>query len=158
MDRIFKGSFGLGLATANLATAAFAGSHSDKAAKDAVAARHAQMQIVSYSTGILGAMAKGEVEFDAALASSAATNLNAMAKLDLATLWVPGTEQGAIDGSRAKAEVWSDSAGFVEKFAALEKASADMMGAADVDAVNTGIGAIGAACKACHETYRGPKN
>ena len=158
MKSIFKGSFAIGMGAAILATATFAAGHSEKAAKDAVAARQAQMQIVSYSTGILGAMAKGEAEFDAAMANSAAANLNAMAKLDPASLWVPGTEQGTVEGSRAKAEVWSDAAGFADKFAALEKASADMMGAADVDAVKAGMGAIGGACKACHETYRGPKN
>ncbi|MGJ8618240.1 MAG: c-type cytochrome [Sulfitobacter sp.] len=158
MNNFLKIPFGLGLGIAVIATATFAASHSDKISNKTVAARHAQMQIVSYSTGVLGAMAKGEVEFDADMANSAATNLNAMAKLDAASLWVPGTEQGAVDGSRAKAEIWSDAAGFADKFAALEKASAELMGVADVDALKAGMGAVGGACKACHESYRGPKN
>ncbi len=158
MKFILKRPFGIGLSVALIATAAIAASHSAEVANKTVAARHAQMDIIGYSTGILGAMAKGEVEFDAAMANSAAANINAMAKLDRASLWVPGTEQGAVAGSRAKAEIWSDAAGFAEKFAALEKAGADLIGVADVDGVKAGMAAIGGACKGCHETYRGPKN
>lgn len=146
--------FAIGLSIAIVATASLAATASDKA----VAARHAQMQMISYNTGLLGDIAKGDAEFDAALVASAAANLNALAKLDGTSLWIAGTEQGAIEGSRAKTEIWTDAAGFADKFAALEKASADMMDAADLDAVKAGMGAIGGACKACHDTFRGPKN
>ncbi len=158
MNNFLKIPFGLGLGIAVVATATFAASHSGKISNKTVAARHAQMQMISYNTGLLGAVAKGEVEFSAEMVNSAATNLNILAKMDGATLWTSGTEQGAVDGSRAKAEIWSDAAGFADKFAALEKASAAMIGAADQDAVKAGMGAIGGSCKACHESYRGPKN
>lgn len=158
MSALFRTPFAVGLGIAIIATSGYAASHAASSSDKAVAARHAQMQIVGYSTGILGDIAKGEMEFDAEMVNSAATNLNTLAKLDLASLWLPGTEQGAAEGSRAKPEIWSDRAGFIEKFAALEKASADMMGAADVDAVKAGMGAIGESCKMCHDSYRGPKN
>jgi cytochrome c556 len=154
----FRKPFAVGLSIAIVATASLAASHTASSSNKAVAARHAQMQMISYNTGLLGSVAKGEVEFNAEMVNSAAKNLNALAKMDTSTLWTQGTEQGAAEGSRAKPEIWSDAPGFAAKFADLEKASADMMGAADLDAVKAGIGAIGGTCKGCHETYRGPKN
>ncbi|MFD2739330.1 c-type cytochrome [Sulfitobacter aestuarii] len=126
----------------------------------AVAARQAQMRLVGYHTGILGAMAKGEREYDAELARLAATNLNTAASFENATMWIEGTEQGVAEGTRAKAEIWSDSAGFAEKYDQLGQASAAMIDAAgtDLDALKAAMGDLGGACKACHEDYRGPEN
>ena len=150
----------IGISAALIATAGFAASHSEKAASAAVNARHAQMQLIAYHTGILGGMAKGETEYNAEMATAAATNLNAAAGFAPGTLWLEGTEQGAVEGSRAKAEIWSDPEGFNEALMALETASADMIEAAgtDLDALRAGMGAIGKACGACHDDYRGPKN
>lgn len=158
MNHFIKSIAALGLSTAIIATASMAGSHAKEGMNPAVAARHHQMQMVGYSIGILGAVAKGEMEFDAAMVSSAAKNLNALATMDRATLWIEGTEQGAADGSRAKAEIWSDPDGFAERFQALADASAALVDASDVDAVRAGMGDLGGTCKACHEKYRGPKN
>ena len=157
MGLFSKSAIALGLSGLLVATASFAGSHA-KTDNKAVAARHAQMQLIAYSIGILGATAKGEMEFDAEMVNSAATNLNKMATLDPATLWIAGTEQGAVAGSRAKAEVWSDADGFAAAFEKLASASAALVGAADAAAVGAGMGALGGSCKECHETYRGPKN
>ncbi|MEQ6247952.1 cytochrome c [Sulfitobacter sp. HNIBRBA3233] len=140
------------------ATVAMAASHSQKGLEDAVKARHAQMQMVGYHTGMLGAIAKGEAEFDAQIVSAAAANLAALATMERATLWIEGSEQGAVEGSRAKAEIWSDPDGFAAKFGDLEKAALAFEGAADAAAVGAAMGALGGSCKGCHETYRGPKN
>jgi len=153
-----KSTLVVSLSAALIATAGFAASHSSKSSNAAVVARHAQMQMIGYHTGLLGAIAKGEAEYDAGTVKAAAANLNALAKMNGATLWIEGTAQGQVDGSRAKAEIWSDPAGFAGKFAALEKASMDMMNAGDAAAVGAGMAGIGGACKGCHETYRGPKN
>lgn len=146
-------ALGFGLVT----SASFAASHSSVENKT-VAARHAQMQMIAYHTGVLGAVAKGEMEFSADMVSAAATNLRELAKLNGATLWVAGTEQGAVDGSRAKTEVWSDAAGFAAKFTELENAASAAIGAADAGAVGAAMAGIGGSCKSCHEGYRGPKN
>jgi cytochrome c556 len=143
---------GLGLVT----SASFAASHSSVTNK-AVAARHAQMQMISYHTGVLGAIAKGEMEYSSEMVDAAATNLRDLAKLNGATMWLPGTEQGAVDGSRAKAEMWSNFPDVVAKLTDLANAADAMIGAADQAAVGAGMGPIGGACKACHEAYRGPK-
>jgi cytochrome c556 len=116
------------------------------------------MQLISYHTGILGDMAKGEMEFDVEKAQAAATNLHAASIMDRTTLWIEGTEQGAVEGSRAKAEIWTDAAGFDTAFTALQDASAAMMEVSDLDGVRAGIGDVGKSCGGCHDDYRGPRN
>ncbi len=137
--------------------AAFAGSHSAEENK-AVQARKALMSMVGYHTGILGAIAKGEMPYDAAMVDASAANLQALAAMERATLWIEGTEQGAVPDSRAKVEIWSNRDDFGSKFAELEKAAAAISGASDAAAVGAAMGPLGGACKSCHETYRGPEN
>ena len=157
MLRLFKTTTASVVGTAVIATAVLAGSHGAKI-DPAVAARQQQMQMVGYHIGLLGAMAKGEMEFNAEMANGAAENLNALAGMSQATLWIEGTAQGETEGSRAKAEIWSDPAGFDARFEAFASASSALVGVADLDALRAGMGDLGGSCKACHEKYRGPKN
>jgi cytochrome c556 len=136
-----------------IATASFA-----QGENKAVAARHAQMQMIGYHTGLLGGVAKGEMAYDAAMVDAAASNIASLAAIERATMWIEGTEQGVADDSRAKTEIWSDAEGFDAAFEKLETAATAMVGAADAAAVGAGMGDLGGACKACHEEYRGPKN
>ena len=151
---------GAGLGIALIATAGIAASHSEKVANAAVNARHAQMQLIAYHTGILGGMAKGEAEYDAEKAKVAAMNLHTAATLDPSSMWVEGTENGTVEGSYAKPEVWTDAEGFASKYEDLQTASAAMMEAAgtDLDALKASMGNLGKACGACHDDYRVPKN
>ena len=148
----------IALSAALIATVSLADSHAAKELEPPVAARHFQMQMVGYHIGVLGAVAKGEAEYGAAVVSAAAKNLVALANMERATLWTEGTEQGTATGSRAKAEIWSDPDGFAERFKAMADASSALIDAGDAAAVGAGMGALGGACKACHEKYRGPKN
>ena len=157
MNFLTKSALGLGLGAAILAGTAIADSHAP-AMDPSVTARQAQMKVIGYSIGVLGAIAKGEREYDAAVVASAAGNISAMSQLDRTTLWIEGTEQGASEGSRAKAEIWSNQEDFAQKFQAMADASAALVNAADAAAVGAGMGDLGGACKACHEKYRGPKN
>ena len=152
--------FGLTVTAVAVAATAFAASHANPALEGAVKARGAQMTMISYHTGLLGDMAKGDVPYDAAMATAAAENLAAAAAMKRATLWIEGSEQGAVEGSRAKAEIWSAPAGFEEKAVALEPAAATMVTAAgtDLEALRAAMGGIGGSCKGCHEAYRGPRN
>ena len=153
---LVKTSLALCAATAVAATAAFAASHTSAGDKT-VAARHAQMSMIAYHTGMLGSIAKGEMAFDQAMVDAAATNIRELAKLDRTTLWIAGTEQGAVEGSRAKAEIWQDAAGFADAFTQLENAAGAIVGASDAAAVGAGMGALGGSCKNCHEKFRGPE-
>ena len=156
---IFVPTLALIAATIFASTASSDG-HADKAMAAAIEARKAQMQLVAYNMSILGGMAKGEVPFDGAIASSAASNLASVSKLDRATLWLDGTIQGDVPNTRAKAEIWSDAAGFEKSATDLEAAADALVAAAGADlaAVQAAMGAAGQTCSACHKAYRGPKN
>lgn len=154
MKILGKTALALGVSAAIVASAAYAA----KSSNVDVAARQEMMGLVGHNIGILGSMAKGEIAFNAGLANASAGSLNMLAKIDPATLWTAGTEQGAADLSRAKAEIWSDPAGFAAKFTDMENAAATLMTVSDIDGLRAGMGALGGSCKGCHETYRGPKN
>ncbi|MDW4497779.1 cytochrome c [Sulfitobacter sp. D35] len=151
------------LATAALIAAAIGAagiaSAQDKA-PPSVKARNHLMHVNGFAMGILGGMAKGEVEYDAALAASAAQNMHAMAMLDVVALWPEGTEQGAAKTSRSKAEIWSDMDGFKAGFDSMREATATLVEAAgtDLETLRGAMGPVGKSCGDCHETYRGPKD
>lgn len=125
----------------------------------AVKARNGQMAIISYNMGILGDMAKGNMDYDAALATGAVTNLAAAASMDVVTLWPEGSDNGAHPTTRAAPAIWSDMDGFKAKFAEMEAAAKGQLEAAGAgaDGIGAVAGAIGGTCRGCHETYRGPR-
>ncbi len=85
-------------------TTVFADGHVEHAIK----ARQAQMQLYAFSLGTLGAMAKGEVEYNAEAAQAAADNLATMTMLHPGAFWPQGSDSGSSENSRAKADMWSN--------------------------------------------------
>jgi cytochrome c556 len=160
MHRVTAISIVSALSITSLASVATGESHAEKALLDAIAARQAQMQLISFNMGLLGAMAKGAAPYDAATATAAASNLASVAKLDRSILWLEGSVQGQVGNTRAKAEIWTDAAGFNEDAMALETAADGLIAAAGTDlaALQAAMEPAGKACSACHEAYRGPKN
>ena len=140
------------------ASTALAGGHGGN---PAVSARNAHMQLYSFNLGTLGAMAKGEVEYDADAAAAAAGNLAALSSLNQSAYWVPGTSSEDLPGeSRAKPEIWQAGstageigASFAEAAAALAAVAGD-----GKDAMAGALGAVGKGCGDCHKAYRAPKN
>ena len=140
-----------------IGTVAIAGGHGGN---PAVQARNAHMSLYAFNLGILGDMAKGATEYNAELASAIAGDLAAVAALSQAAYWPEGTAQGEVEGSRAKAEIWTDTAGIVEigqQMAAASTALAESAGGG-LEALQAGIGPVGKACGDCHKAYRGPRN
>lgn len=123
-----------------------------------IKARQGQMQIIAINLGILGGMAKGAVEYDAATAQNAAKSLHGASMIHIETLFPEGS--GEIDGTRAKASIWSDAEGFAGKWTAYGDAARNAAKSAGdgVEALGPLLGALGGSCKSCHETYRLPKN
>jgi cytochrome c556 len=148
------------VALSAIAGGSMAENHADKALLDAISARQAQMQLISYNMGILGGMAKGERDFDSATALAAATNLSAVAKLDRTILWLEGSVQGQVGNTRAKPDIWTDPAGFEADATDLETAADALIAAAGTDlaALQLAMETAGKTCGACHEDYRGPRN
>jgi len=149
----------LGLGVAALtATAVMAGGHDASPEQKIVEARQGQMKLYAHNLGILGAMAKGATEYDAAAASAAAGNLLALASLNPMSLWVAETDSMMVDGSRANPEMWDNMADVQSKGAALGEALVAMNAAAGsgLEALQGAIGPVGKACGACHKAYREP--
>lgn len=131
--------------------------------KKEIEARKAVMRIYAFNLGLLGAMAKGEAEYDAKLATAAANNLLATATMDNSAMWPAGSDADA-DGltgkTRAKPDIWSTYPEASEKHQALTEALTAMAAEAGsgLDAVKTNMGAVGKGCKGCHEPFRVPKD
>lgn len=128
------------------ATVVFAAERTDPNA----IAREELMEAVGKNTKVLGDMAGGKAEFDAAAAEAAkAALVEAAAKIP-ATF---ETQGGADPADEAKPEIWANWDDFVKKAGALESA-ATALDASSLEAVQAGMGAIGGSCKDCHSAYR----
>ncbi|GKY87866.1 cytochrome c-554 [Sinisalibacter aestuarii] len=122
----------------------------------AVKARQSLMTLFAFNLGTLGAMAQGNMEYDATAAGAAANNLMALSHLDLAALWPEGTDADSIDGTRALPDLWANFPDVTTKIAALQTATTAMADAAGTDlaGLQGAMGPLGAACGACHQAYR----
>lgn len=129
----------------------------DDAIQDAVKGRQGYFTMLSIDMGTLAGMAKGDIAYDEAAAVAAATNIQALTQYNLPPLFVEGssTEQlGRATG--AKPNIWTDAAGFSEKYAALRDAAADLPASVAGGQGNVGpaLGKVGGTCKACHDDFR----
>lgn len=121
--------------------------------EDAVKYRKASFTVMSAHFGRLGAMANGRVPYDAKAAADNADTVSALAKLPWAAFG-EGTDKGE---TRAKPEIWKESAKFKE---ASDKMQAEIVKlnvaakAGNLDALKAAFGPAGASCKACHDNFR----
>ena len=114
--------------------------------EDAVKYRKASFTVMSTHFGRVGAMVNGRVPFDAKVA---AENIELVA--DLAKLPWPAFGEGTDKGeTRAKPEIWKESAKFQAETVKLQAAGKT----GSLDAIKVAFGATGASCKACHDNFR----
>ncbi|MCR5884300.1 cytochrome c [Rhizobacter sp. J219] len=148
MKRLFLAvAAAAGLATALPAAAQFA------KPEDAIKYRKAAFTVMASHFGRVAAMANGRIPFDAKAAASNAEIANMMAALPYAAFG-EGTDKG---DTRAKAEIWSERDKFNAGATKMQEEMAKLNAAAksgDQAAMRTAAGAVGQACKACHDTYR----
>lgn len=127
----------------------------------AIEARQAMFKLYGYHVGLLSGMAKGKIEYDAALALEAAQNLDAAANLGQSTLWPMGSDNSNADNAtnRALPEIWETYPAIVEKGDALKEATANLVANAGngLDALKSSMGDVGGACKDCHTDFRAKK-
>ena len=140
-------------ATMAIALPVLAGGHGGNPAQDA---RNAHMNLYGFNLGALGAMAKGDVEFDAAIAQEHAANLVALSGMSENGYWVEGTSSEELEGSRALPAIWENMDDFMAKSQALH-AAAMAMDVSSLDGLRAGMGGIGRTCGSCHEDYRQPE-
>lgn len=121
--------------------------------EDAVKYRKASFTIMAAHFGRLGAMANGRAPYDAKAAADNAELVLAMSKLPWAAFG-EGTDKGE---TRAKPEIWKESAKYKE---AVDKMQAEIgklnvaAKAGNVDALKAAFGPAAASCKACHDSFR----
>ena len=126
---------------------------------DAVEMRHGLMLQMATDLGKVGAMAKEEAPYDAAVASKAAANIAAIASVLSMDQFPAGSEYQKSADSFALPAVWTAQDDFLQKIADLNTAAVSFQTAAgtDLDSLKAGMGGIGGACSACHKVYRQPE-
>lgn len=120
---------------------------------DPITLRMTAMKQVGAAMGAMGAMAKGETEFDARVAELALRGVLA-ASVGYGGLFPEGTEEG--HGTEAGPAIWSDREGFEAKLADLVSAAHAAVQAPpqDLQAMQAAMGSVGGTCRACHTDYR----
>lgn len=101
----------------------------------------------------LGAMATGRAPFDAKQAQDNMEVVSALAKLPW-TAFGEGTDKG---DTRAKPEIWKESAKFKEAADKFQAEVAKVNAAAktgNLDNLKAAFGPAAASCKACHDNFR----
>ncbi len=124
---------------------------------DAIEARQGYYQVVKHNAGLLFGMAKGAVDYDAATATAHAENLKTLAMMNTGSMWPAGSDKAAKPGkTRALPVIWETFPAILEKQTAFVTASTTLAENAGggLDALRANIGALGASCKGCHDTYR----
>ena len=122
-------------------------------AADAFHDRRAAMEAVGDAMKPLGAIAKKQAPFDAAVVKANATTIADNLK-KASTLFPAGSGGGE---SRAKAEIWTDTAGFEKGMKEAHAAAVALQSVSDEAAYGPALGALGSTCKSCHDKYRLPK-
>ena len=116
--------------------------------------RQSIMKSVGGFAGALGAITKGDVPFKA----HAPAHAQALKGLSMQVLDA-FKDEALADDSRAKAEIWSDRAGFEKAAKKFQMAATDLAAAADGQGdLGAPVKALFQSCKGCHEDYRAKKD
>ncbi len=120
--------------------------------EDAIKYRQSALVVLASQFGRMQPTIKGQAPYDAA-----AIKANVAIVQTLSTLPWGAFGAGTQGNSSAKAEVWSDAAGFKAAQTKFEGAVVKLSAAADagdLDKLRAAFGDVGASCKACHDSYR----
>lgn len=126
------------------------------AADDAIKGRQGCMKANGAMMGVMVPIVKGEKPFDAA-AVKAAMDASGAACGGWADWWGADTQQGETLATRAKPEIWTDTAGWEAASKAFGEAFGPLAAATDEASFKAAFPALGAACNGCHEKFQKPK-
>ena len=135
------------------ATLALAGGHDGNPAANA----RAHMKLYAFNLDVIGAMAKGEVGYNAEAAQAAANNLLALAMTHQDAYWAPGTSTAELGNeTRALPLIWEEGSRFGDIGVQLIEAVRQLAATAGEgqDTLRDAIRGVGGACSACHRSYR----
>ena len=130
-------------------TIAHAGGHDGNPAANA---RQAHMKLYAFNLDVIGAMAKGEIDYNTDAAQLTANNLLALAMMHQDAYWAPGTSRTELGSeTRALPSIWEDGSRFGEIGGQLIEAASQLAAVAGEgqDALRDAIRGVGGACSAC---------
>ena len=138
-----------------IAAALFAGCAGSVLAQDAataIAARKAAMKANGAATGALRGAATAT---DPAALTGAGKTIQANLATFAANLPKGSGPESGIP-TRAKAEIWTDAAGFAAALDAAKAAAGTLANAPDLASAQAAAGAVGRSCGGCHSKYQAP--
>lgn len=121
--------------------------------EDAIKYRKASLTLTAAHFGRIGAMAQGKVPFDAKVAADNAELVATLSRLP----WAAFVEGSDVGDTKAKPEIWKQSAKFKEASDKFQQEAQKLLVAAksgkeaDVKAAFT---ATAGTCKGCHDDFR----
>ena len=121
--------------------------------EDAIKYRKAAFTVMAAHFGRVAAMANGRIPFDAKAAADNAEIATMVSKLPYAG-FIDGTDKG---DTKAKPEIWAERDKFNAAATTMQEEMVKLNAAAktgNVDSIKAAAGAVGKACKGCHDTYR----
>lgn len=121
--------------------------------EDAIKYRKAAFTVMGAHMGRVAPVVRGERQFNAAEVAANTAIIETMAGLPWSA-FTAGSDKG---DTRALPAIWANEAKFKASAEAAGKAIADLNAAAkagNLDLVKTSFGAVGRACKACHDDFR----
>lgn len=150
--------FGALLVASVVTTTAVAQDKIDPAIEAAINARQSHMTLYAFNLAPLGDMAKGEIAYNADVATAAAENLAALARIDESRYWLPGSDMATLGKEHTKAlkETWAEGSKIGSHVEKLIETSADMAKAAGngLASLRTAMIPLGKSCSGCHEDFR----
>ena len=145
----------LGTALA-LTTAAEEAPSPEERAEEATATRQAVFKLLAFNIGPIVGMARGMVEFDAAIAERNARRIAALAPMIPELIGAMDTREFDVE-TEALPVAWEQPDELAEKARELVAAAntfADTAAGGDQAATLGGLRALGGACGNCHDTFR----
>ncbi|HEY5790321.1 MAG TPA: cytochrome c [Gammaproteobacteria bacterium] len=140
-----------------LATSAVAYAQSMKP-EDAITARRAVMRVIALNFEPIGAMIKGDIPFDAAVAKTNAARMASVSQMPLQAYFPEGSDSNAGEvKTRALPEIWLATEEFAEQMEAMRHALeklAEVAQGGDQGAIKAQVGEVGKVCKSCHDDFR----
>ena len=142
-----------GAVVIGLAVTPFAVSHfDDKEMQQSY--RQSWFAMVAMNFGPMASSVKGEIPWNQEMMQGWANDLATLTTLNIMRGFGDGSDKGT---TRAKPEIWENKADFESKMNDLKTAAAALQkttAGGDREAIAADVGAVGKACKACHDEYK----
>jgi cytochrome c556 len=125
--------------------------------EDAVKYRQSALSVMGTHFGRIGAMVNGRAPYDAKSAQESAHIVATLSGLP----WAGFTPETEALKTRAKPEIWKESAKFKEMSEKTIAEAAKLEVAAktgNLETIKAAFGAVGGSCKACHDSFQAKAN